>query len=99
MKNHSALERFISTHGVLWATVSCDLHLDTVLRQKKKIKILSMDFFERESRPTLTICAPFLWNYRKLLTHATGAIFKARELQNRAGVPNDEKCVDWKRAK
>ena len=58
-----------------------------------------MDFFERESRPTLTICAPFLWNYRKLLTHATGAIFKARELQNRAGVPNDEKCVDWKRAK
>ena len=35
IKNHSALERFISTHGVLWATVSCDLHLDTVLRQKK----------------------------------------------------------------
>lgn len=38
IKNHSALERFISTHGVLWATVSCDLHLDTVLRQKKKSK-------------------------------------------------------------
>ena len=38
IKNHSALERFISTHEVLWATVSCDLHLDTVLRQKKKSK-------------------------------------------------------------
>lgn len=97
IKNHSALERFISTHGMLWAT---ELRPSPrYSSQIKKIKILSMDFFERESRPTLTICAPFLWNYRKLLTHATGAIFKARELQNRAGVPNDEKCVDWKRAK
>ena len=38
IKNHSALERFISSHGVLWATVSCDLHLATVLRLKKKSK-------------------------------------------------------------